>query len=97
VGIHTYYSSIEIAANGDIGMTFMQSSSTEFMSMYVTGQNAANSPGQLRTPMLAKAGLHTYRAFDCAIGTFFVDDCRAGDLQRHLGRSKFFEYVLRRQ
>lgn len=78
-GIHTYYPSIEIAANGDIGMTFMQSSSTEFISMYVTGQNAANSPGQLRTPMLAKAGLRTYRAFDCAIGTFFVDDCRAGD------------------
>jgi hypothetical protein len=78
-GIHTYYPSIEIAPNGDIGMTFMQSSSTEFMSMYVTGQNAANSPGQMRTPMLAKAGLRTYRAFDCAIGTFFVGDCRAGD------------------
>src|SRR5919108_577976 len=79
VGIHTYYPSVEIAPNGDIGMTFMQSSSAEFMSMYVTGQNAANSPGQMRTPMLAKAGLRTYRAFDCAIGTFFVDDCRAGD------------------
>jgi len=42
VGVHTYYPSIEIAPNGDIGMTFMQSSSTEFMSMYVTGQNSAN-------------------------------------------------------
>jgi hypothetical protein len=79
VGIHTYYPSIEIAPNGDVGMTFMQSSSTEFMSMYVTGQNSANLPGEMRTPILAKAGLRTYRAFDCAIGTFFVDDCRAGD------------------
>jgi hypothetical protein len=79
-GIHTYYPSIEIAPNGDIGMTFMQSSSTEFMSMYVTGQNSANSPGQMRTPMLAKAGLRTYRAFDCVPGISFVDDdCRAGD------------------
>jgi len=79
VGVHTYYPSIEIAPNGDIGMTFMQSSSTEFMSMYVTGQNSANAPGEMRTPVLAKAGLRTYRAFDCVIGTFFVDDCRAGD------------------
>ncbi len=79
VGIHTYYPSIEIAPNGDIGMTFMQSSSTEFMSMYVTGQNAANAPRQMRTPVLARAGLRTYRAFDCVVGTFFVDDCRAGD------------------
>ena len=79
IGIHTYYPSIEVAPNGDVGMTFMQSSSTEFMSMYVTGQNSANAPGQMRTPVLAKAGLRTYRAFDCAIGSLFVDDCRAGD------------------
>jgi hypothetical protein len=79
VGIHTYYPSIEIAPNGDVGMTFMQSSSTEFMSMYVTGQNSANAPGEVRTPILAKAGLRTYRAFDCVIGSLFVDDCRAGD------------------
>jgi len=79
VGIHTYYPSIEIAPNGDVGMTFMQSSSTQFMSMYVTGQNSANLPGQMRTPILAQAGLRTYRAFDCVIGTIFVDDCRAGD------------------
>jgi len=79
VGIHTYYPSIEIASNGDIGMTFMQSSSTQFMSMYVTGQNSANSSGQMRTPVLARAGQRTYKAFDCAIGSVFVDDCRAGD------------------
>jgi hypothetical protein len=79
VGIHTYYPSIEVAPNGDVGMTFMQSSSTEFMSMYVTGQNSADAPGQMRTPILARAGLRSYRAFDCVIGSLFIDDCRAGD------------------
>lgn len=79
VGIHTYYPSIEIAPNGDLGMTFMQSSSAQFMSMYVTGQNSADAPGQMRTPLLARGGQRTYNAFDCAIGSVFVDDCRAGD------------------
>ena len=79
VGVHTYYPSIEIAPNGDIGMTFMQSSSSQFMSMYVTGRNSANAPGQMRTPLLARAGQRTYRAFDCVVGSFFIDDCRAGD------------------
>lgn len=78
-GVHTYYPSIEIAPNGDIGMNFLQSSSSEFMSMYVTGRNSANGPGEMRTPLLARAGQRTYRAFDCAVGSVFVDDCRAGD------------------
>jgi len=60
-------------------MTFMQSSNSKFMSMYVTGQNSANSSEQMRTPVLARAGRRTYKAFDCAIGSVFVDDCRAGD------------------
>jgi hypothetical protein len=78
-GIYTYYPSVEIGPNGDVGMTFMQSSSAQFMSMYVTGQNSANSPGQMRPPLLARAGQRTYRAFDCVVGSLFVDNCRAGD------------------
>jgi hypothetical protein len=78
-GIHTYYPSIEIAPNGDLGMTFMQSSSSQFMSMYVTGRNSADTPGEMRTPVLARAGQRTYLAFDCAVGSLFIDDCRAGD------------------
>jgi len=78
-GIYTYYPSIDIASTGDIGMTFMQSSSSEFMSMYVTARNSAGAPGQMRTPVLVRAGQGTYRAFDCAINSVFVDDCRAGD------------------
>ncbi len=79
-GIHTYYPSIEIASNGDLGMTFMQSSASQFMSMYVTSQ-ASSDPqtGQMRTPVLVKAGQGTYRAFDCFARGGFTSDCRAGD------------------
>lgn len=78
-GIHTYYPSIEIAPNGDLGMTFMQSSFSQFMSMYVTGQASSDPLGQMRSPVLAKAGLRTYRAFDCSSRGAFTSDCRAGD------------------
>jgi hypothetical protein len=78
-GIHTYYPSVAVAVNGDIGMTFMQSSAIQFISMYVTGQNSADVSGQMRTPVLAKAGQRTYRAFDCAVGSFILAPCRAGD------------------
>lgn len=78
-GVHTYYPSIEIAPNGDLGMTFMQSSATQFMSMYVTGQASSDPLGQMRAPLLVKAGQQTYRAFDCASGAVFFSDCRAGD------------------
>jgi hypothetical protein len=74
-GIHTYYPSIAIAANGDLGMTFMQSSNNEFVSMYVTGRFAAEPPGAMQTPALVKAGLRNYTSFDCTIR----DGCRAGD------------------
>jgi hypothetical protein len=79
LGIDTYFPSIEIAPNGDIGMTFMQSSASQFMSMYVTGQASDDPPGHMRAPILAKAGLGTYRAFDCFAGGLFISDCRAGD------------------
>lgn len=75
-GIHTYFPSIAISANGSLGMTFMQSSSTQFMSMYVTGKLPADSLGTMQTPTLAKAGQANYSAFDCP---FFGDICRAGD------------------
>ncbi|HEY1374015.1 MAG TPA: hypothetical protein VGH50_16200, partial [Candidatus Binatia bacterium] len=76
-GIYTYYPSIAIAANGDLGMTFMQSSTQEFVSMYVTGQLFGDPPGTMQTPMLAKAGERNYTAFDC--GTDSDNSCRAGD------------------
>jgi hypothetical protein len=82
-GIHTYYPSIAIAPNGDLGMTFMQSSSNEYMSMYVTGQREGDPPGTMQFPVLAKAGQANYRAFDCFnfnTRRFTPNtSCRAGD------------------
>jgi hypothetical protein len=40
LGVSTYFPAIDINVNGDLGMTYMESSSTEYVSMYVTGQNA---------------------------------------------------------
>ncbi|HEY6200279.1 MAG TPA: hypothetical protein VI231_16865, partial [Candidatus Binatia bacterium] len=74
-GIHAYYPSIAIAANGDLGMTFMQSSTQEFVSMYVTGQLSGDPAGTMQTPMLVKAGERNYTAFDCTN----QQGCRAGD------------------
>lgn len=79
--VHNYFPSIAIAGNGDIGLTFMQSSSSEFMSMYVTGQSFADPTGTTQTPTLAKAGQAKYIAFDCNPNSnnFFSLKCRAGD------------------
>jgi hypothetical protein len=71
----TYYPSIAIAQNGDLGLTFMQSSSKQFVSMYVTGQILGDALGTMHVPLLAKAGERTYVAFDCTS----KDGCRAGD------------------
>ena len=61
-GVYTYCPSIAIAGNGDLGMTFMQSSSSQFMSAYVTGQSAGTL-GSMQTPAVLKAGEKTYTVF----------------------------------
>jgi hypothetical protein len=78
-GVSTYFPSIEIASNGDLGMTFMQSSASEFVSMYVTGKTSSESAGTMRTPSLAKAGSTTYKSSDCFNGSEFTQDCLTGD------------------
>jgi hypothetical protein len=78
-GVHTYYPSIAIAPNGDLGMTFMQSSSKQYMSMYVTGRLPDDPPGTMQTPVLAKAGVASYSDFDCFSNGQFTHACRAGD------------------
>jgi hypothetical protein len=60
-GKDTYYPAIDIAANGDLGLSFIQSSSNEFMFMYVTGRTLADPAGVLQTPVLVKAGEATYQ------------------------------------
>jgi hypothetical protein len=59
-GVHTYFPAIEIAASGHLAMTFLESSATEFMSMYVTGQTEAEAPGTMKTPAVVRAGSDNY-------------------------------------
>lgn len=72
-GSHSYYPSIAIAPDGDLGMTFIQSSSSEYMSMYVTGRTSADPPNTMQTPVVAKAGQAPYAA------NFDSSPFRAGD------------------
>ena len=52
-----YYPSIEINSAGALGMTYIQSSSSEFMSMYVTGRTASDPAGTMETGM-SPTGIH---------------------------------------
>ena len=62
--VYSYFPSIEIAPSGALGMTYMRSSASEFMSMYATGQALGDPLGQMQSPLLIKAGEATYTAFD---------------------------------
>ena len=73
-GVNTYYPSVAIAANGDLGMTFMESSSSEYMSMYVTGRSVADPLNTLQPPVLVAAGAATYSTSAEGAGPY-----RAGD------------------
>jgi len=61
-GSATYYPSVEINAAGDLGLTFMESSSNEYMSMYVTGQKAGDPAGVMQANVLVKGGVTYYSA-----------------------------------
>jgi hypothetical protein len=55
-GAFSYFPSIDIAPNGTIAMDFMESSSSEYVSMYVTGQAPGDPLNQMQTPVLVQAG-----------------------------------------
>src|SRR5262249_41455986 len=59
-GANTYYPAVEIAPDGSVGMTFMESSPGEPMSMYVTGRAAADAPNALQPPVLVQPGAGRY-------------------------------------
>ncbi len=59
-GISTFFPSIAINDRGDLGITYMQSSSSQFVSMYVTGQAFGAVPGTLSAPALVKSGNESY-------------------------------------
>jgi hypothetical protein len=58
-GISTYYPSIAINANGDLGLTYMESSLNEYVSMYVTGRQAGDPLGTMRPAILVAPGQRT--------------------------------------
>jgi autotransporter-associated beta strand protein len=60
-GVDTYMPSAALAPNGSIGMTYIESSATENMSMYVVGRVAADLLGTMETPLLVKAGEQSYQ------------------------------------
>lgn len=59
-GIATYFPSIAVNAAGDVGVTYMQSSTEEFTSMYVSGQPAGAPLGSSTLPQLVMAGNQTF-------------------------------------
>jgi hypothetical protein len=59
-GVHTYMPSVALMANGTVGMTYMESSDTENMSMYVTGRTSADAPGSMESPALVQSGKDFY-------------------------------------
>jgi hypothetical protein len=59
-GAASYFPSIDISPNGNIGVDYLESSSTEYLSMYVTGRTASDPLNTLQTPVLAKAGQASY-------------------------------------
>jgi len=58
-GSTQFMPSVDINTAGSIGMTFDESSTTEFWSMYVTERTASDPTGTMEAPVLAKAGTAT--------------------------------------
>jgi hypothetical protein len=59
-GVYTYMPTIDINYEGDLGLTFMESSPSEYVSMYVTGQSIYDAPGTLQTPVVTHPGTSRY-------------------------------------
>jgi hypothetical protein len=55
-GINTYMPAVAVDANGDLGLTYMESSGSEYVSTYVTGRQASDALGTLQAPVLAAGG-----------------------------------------
>jgi hypothetical protein len=76
-GVSTYFPTIDINAQKHLGMTFMESSSTENMSMYVTGLTPTHLLTGMQTPALTLAGTGRYtgtRAGDYSAATVDATD-----------------------
>ncbi len=62
-GVATFLPAINIALNGDLGLTFLESSASEFLTMEITGQKAGAPAGTLQVPIVAKVGEAPLRLF----------------------------------
>jgi hypothetical protein len=67
LGTNSYYVAAALDTSGDIGMTWMESSSSEFVSMYVGVHGAGDAPGTYTSQLVRSDG------------AFMVDSFRAGD------------------
>ena len=67
-GSTQFMPTVNINTAGSIGMTFNESSTSEFWSMYVTERTASDPTGTMETPVLAKAGTAT--SPDSRVGDF---------------------------
>ncbi|MHB1423964.1 MAG: autotransporter outer membrane beta-barrel domain-containing protein [Gemmataceae bacterium] len=61
-GIYDTYPGIDINAQGDLGMSFMQSGTGpgQYLSVYVTGRTPSDPLGTMETPVLVQAGATNY-------------------------------------
>jgi hypothetical protein len=62
-GASSYFPSIDIAPNGNIAMNYLESSSSEYMSMYVTGRTPTDPLNTMQGAVLAQAGQAGYTLF----------------------------------
>src|SRR5262249_18353938 len=60
-GVHTFLPALDINSEYDLGIIFMESSPTENLSIYITGQNVNDyGSGQLQSPVLTFQGIAPY-------------------------------------
>jgi hypothetical protein len=59
-GVDTFTPAIGIAPNGAIGIAFIESSSSQFMSVYVAGRLPSDPVGTMSPPVLLQAGVQNY-------------------------------------
>jgi hypothetical protein len=77
---------IDLAPNGDIGITYLETGPNEFLSAYITGRSAGDPANTLQTPRLLKAGEAIYRSiFDMAPHLITVNGNLAISLDPPLG------------
>ena len=69
-GVSTYFGTAAINAAGDIGMTYMQSSATEFISMVVAGRNANDPMGTMAPGSVVAPGTSFGLNFEARAGDY---------------------------